>query len=196
MASFAATEEPLECIDFQAPWNPRADGYQSPAGSSSGSGVAIASYPWLDIAISSDSERSCCATMRVMADPLHSQWQWPATWTLERVLCNAPIGMEFYLLTDTSQALGAPVIVISVLNIVFTGSSQTIRRADIFWQRHREVQSICKDLVRGPFARNTFRKYMTVCVRCPADREPSFHHQSSTLWITCPWFSTTINWKS
>ena len=58
LASFAATEEPLECIDFQAPWNPRADGYQSPAGSSSGSGAAIASYPWLDIAIGSDSR--CC----------------------------------------------------------------------------------------------------------------------------------------
>lgn len=56
LASFAATEEPLECIDFSAPWNPRADGHQSPAGSSSGSGVAMASYPWLDVAIGSDSE--------------------------------------------------------------------------------------------------------------------------------------------
>lgn len=55
LASFAATEEPIECVDFEAPWNPRADGYQSPAGSSSGSGAAIASYPWLDIAIGSDS---------------------------------------------------------------------------------------------------------------------------------------------
>ena len=58
LASFAATEEPIECVDFQAPWNPRADGYQSPAGSSSGSGVAIASYSWLDIAIDSDSKYS------------------------------------------------------------------------------------------------------------------------------------------
>lgn len=58
LASFAATEEPIECVDFQAPWNPRADGYQSPAGSSSGSGAAIASYPWLDIAIGSDSKSS------------------------------------------------------------------------------------------------------------------------------------------
>jgi Asp-tRNA(Asn)/Glu-tRNA(Gln) amidotransferase A subunit family amidase len=56
LASFAATEEPVECIDWQAPWNPRADGYQSPAGSSSGSGVAIAAYPWLDISIGSDSK--------------------------------------------------------------------------------------------------------------------------------------------
>ncbi|KAL8833097.1 MAG: hypothetical protein Q9170_004506 [Blastenia crenularia] len=58
LASFAATEEPLECIDYQAPWNPRADGHQSPAGSSSGSGAAIASYPWLDIAIGSDTSGS------------------------------------------------------------------------------------------------------------------------------------------
>lgn len=55
LAAFAATEEPVECVDYQAPWNPRADGYQSPAGSSSGSGVAVASYPWVDIAIGSDS---------------------------------------------------------------------------------------------------------------------------------------------
>ncbi|KAI9712290.1 MAG: hypothetical protein M1820_001503 [Bogoriella megaspora] len=54
LASLAATEEPVECIDWPAPWNPRADGYQSPAGSSSGSGVAIAAYKWLDISIGSD----------------------------------------------------------------------------------------------------------------------------------------------
>jgi Asp-tRNA(Asn)/Glu-tRNA(Gln) amidotransferase A subunit family amidase len=54
LASFAATEEPVECIDYQAPWNPRADGYQSSAGSSSGSGAAIGAYDWLDIAIGSD----------------------------------------------------------------------------------------------------------------------------------------------
>lgn len=58
LASFAATEEPVECIEWQAPWNPRADEYQSPAGSSSGSGVAVAAYSWLDISIESDSEES------------------------------------------------------------------------------------------------------------------------------------------
>ena len=58
LAAFAATEEPLECVDYQAPWNPRGDGHQSPAGSSSGSGAAIASYKWLDIAIGSDSKWS------------------------------------------------------------------------------------------------------------------------------------------
>ena len=64
LASFAATEEPIECVDFQAPWNPRADGYQSPAGSSSGSGVAMASYSWLDIAIGSDSRYNCFILLR------------------------------------------------------------------------------------------------------------------------------------
>ncbi|CAG8957725.1 hypothetical protein HYFRA_00000061 [Hymenoscyphus fraxineus] len=58
LAAFAATEEPVECVDYQAPWNPRADGYQSPAGSSSGSGVAVASYEWVDIAIGSDTSGS------------------------------------------------------------------------------------------------------------------------------------------
>ncbi|KAJ8110763.1 hypothetical protein OPT61_g6474 [Boeremia exigua] len=58
LASFAATEEPMECIDWPAPSNPRADGYQSPAGSSSGSGAAIAAYAWLDITVGSDTSGS------------------------------------------------------------------------------------------------------------------------------------------
>ncbi|KAK5995289.1 Scytalone dehydratase-like Arp1-like protein [Cladobotryum mycophilum] len=52
--SFGNWEEPTEYIDYQAPWNPRADGYQSTGGSSSGSASAIVSYDWLDIAIGTD----------------------------------------------------------------------------------------------------------------------------------------------
>lgn len=55
LVSFAATEDPIECVDYQAPWNPRADGYQIPAGSSSGSGAAAGAYPWVDITLGSDS---------------------------------------------------------------------------------------------------------------------------------------------
>jgi Asp-tRNA(Asn)/Glu-tRNA(Gln) amidotransferase A subunit family amidase len=54
--SFGVWEEPTEYIDYQAPWNPRGDGYQSPGGSSTGSGAAIAAYDWLDIGIGSDSK--------------------------------------------------------------------------------------------------------------------------------------------
>ena len=55
LSSMVSTEEPTQGIDFQTAWNPRADGYQSPAGSSSGSGAAMGAYSWLDIAIGSDS---------------------------------------------------------------------------------------------------------------------------------------------
>ncbi|KAF2831281.1 amidase signature enzyme [Ophiobolus disseminans] len=58
LASFAATEEPMECVDWPAPFNPRADGYQSPAGSSSGSGMAVAAYGWLDVTVGSDTSES------------------------------------------------------------------------------------------------------------------------------------------
>ncbi|KAL8691404.1 MAG: hypothetical protein Q9224_004184 [Gallowayella concinna] len=48
-------EEPLECVEFTAPFNPRADGYQVPSGSSHGSAAGIGSYDWLDFSIGSDS---------------------------------------------------------------------------------------------------------------------------------------------
>ena len=49
-------EEPTECVEFNAPFNPRADGHQIPSGSSHGSAAGIASYDWLDFSIGSDSE--------------------------------------------------------------------------------------------------------------------------------------------
>lgn len=54
MSSFGDWEEPTESIDYQTPWNPRRDGYQSTGGSSSGSAAAISSYDWVDIAIGTD----------------------------------------------------------------------------------------------------------------------------------------------
>ncbi|PVH72140.1 amidase [Cadophora sp. DSE1049] len=51
-------EEPLECVEFTAPFNPRADGYQVPSGSSNGSAAAIASYDWLDFSLGSDTNGS------------------------------------------------------------------------------------------------------------------------------------------
>lgn len=59
-------EEPLECVEFSAPFNPRADGYQVPSGSSHASAAGISSYDWLDFSIGSDSlysidtERDLC----------------------------------------------------------------------------------------------------------------------------------------
>ncbi|KAK8139285.1 amidase signature enzyme [Apiospora sp. TS-2023a] len=51
-------EEPLECVEFTAPFNPRADGYQVPSGSSHGSAVGVSSYEWLDYSFGSDTNGS------------------------------------------------------------------------------------------------------------------------------------------
>ncbi|KAF6804285.1 hypothetical protein CSOJ01_10316 [Colletotrichum sojae] len=41
-------------VDFHAPFNARGDDYQTPTGSSSGSGAGIGAYDWLDISLGSD----------------------------------------------------------------------------------------------------------------------------------------------
>lgn len=41
-------------VDYHSPFNPRGDGYQDPSSSSSGPGAGEGSYPWLDIALGSD----------------------------------------------------------------------------------------------------------------------------------------------
>ncbi|RHZ68074.1 hypothetical protein CDV55_107783 [Aspergillus turcosus] len=51
-------EEPLECVEFTAPFNPRADGYQVPSGSSHASAAGIGSYDWLDFSFGSDTNGS------------------------------------------------------------------------------------------------------------------------------------------
>ena len=41
-------------VDYHSPFNPRGDGYQDPSSSSSGPGAGEGSYPWLDLALGSD----------------------------------------------------------------------------------------------------------------------------------------------
>jgi Asp-tRNA(Asn)/Glu-tRNA(Gln) amidotransferase A subunit family amidase len=53
-----AREEPSDAVDFHTAFNPRGDGYKSPAGSNSGSAAAVASYGWLDCAIGTDTSGS------------------------------------------------------------------------------------------------------------------------------------------
>lgn len=48
-------EEPLGCVEFSAPFNPRGDGHQGPSGSSHASAASVASYEWLDYSFGSDS---------------------------------------------------------------------------------------------------------------------------------------------
>jgi Amidase len=41
-------------VDYHSPFNPRGDGYQDASSSSAGAGASMGSYPWLDIAVGSD----------------------------------------------------------------------------------------------------------------------------------------------
>ena len=56
LSSFAMMEDPTQSVDYQAPFNPRGDGYLIAGCSSGGSAAAVAAYDWLDIALCSDSE--------------------------------------------------------------------------------------------------------------------------------------------
>lgn len=74
LGSLIAREEPMEAIDFHAPFNPRADGYQSAWSSSSGSGAAICAYDWLDFTIGTDSETLLSALNKSQFTSLNSSY--------------------------------------------------------------------------------------------------------------------------
>ena len=59
LSAFASAQEPTDhCVDYHAPWNPRGDGHQTPAGSSHSAGAALSGYnwPWLDYSFGTDSK--------------------------------------------------------------------------------------------------------------------------------------------
>lgn len=56
LSAFAMMENPMQSIDYQAPFNPRGDGYLIAGGSSGGNAAAVAAYDWLDLSICSDSK--------------------------------------------------------------------------------------------------------------------------------------------
>jgi Asp-tRNA(Asn)/Glu-tRNA(Gln) amidotransferase A subunit family amidase len=59
LCAFASSEEATDqWIDFHAPFNPRADGYQSPGGSTVGGAVALAGCDWIDYSVGTDSKAS------------------------------------------------------------------------------------------------------------------------------------------
>jgi hypothetical protein len=68
LGSLITREEPTESADYQAPFNPRSDGYQSAWSSSGGSGAAIASYDWLDFTLGTDSKYFPSSTQETFAN--------------------------------------------------------------------------------------------------------------------------------
>lgn len=73
LSALISREEPSECVDYDAAFNPRGDGIQSPAGSSSGSAAAIAAYDWLDYAIGTDCKCLTSHAIRTTADNAQPQ---------------------------------------------------------------------------------------------------------------------------
>ncbi|KAI1351222.1 amidase signature domain-containing protein [Xylaria sp. FL0043] len=51
---FASGANAKDWFDFQAPFNPRGEGYQDPGCSSAGSATAVSAYDWVDIALGTD----------------------------------------------------------------------------------------------------------------------------------------------
>lgn len=90
LCSFAQWEEPTESIEYTSPWSPRADGFQSSAGSSNGSGAAIGAYEWLDIAIGSDSKMPLKTHDRDQLFMDFSDWEYIETCPLEWLFLFAP----------------------------------------------------------------------------------------------------------
>jgi hypothetical protein len=56
LSSFAMMEHPTQSVDYQAPFNPRGDGYLIAGGSSGASAASVAEYDWIDFALCSDSK--------------------------------------------------------------------------------------------------------------------------------------------
>ncbi|KAF2110372.1 amidase signature domain-containing protein [Lophiotrema nucula] len=101
-SSMISREDPVEAVDFQAPWNPRGDGYQSPVGSSSGSAAGIASYDWLDFTIGSDTTGSSRRPAFVNGCFQHRFSH--ATFSLEGVRpCYAPFDTPAAFTRDISE---------------------------------------------------------------------------------------------
>ncbi len=90
LSSFAAREAPTESVDYQAPFNPRGDGYQYPAGSSSGSAAAVASYDWLDFAIGTDSEFSNVDPRKPVLPDTFSDRKWAQTSPFQWMFFSTP----------------------------------------------------------------------------------------------------------
>ncbi|POS70065.1 glutamyl-tRNA(Gln) amidotransferase [Diaporthe helianthi] len=97
-------------VDYHAPFNPRADGYQDPNFSSAGAGASVASYEWLDIALGSDTGGSVRGPARVQG--LYSLRPSHGAAPLEHTLPLAPefdtaglIARDPTLLRDASASL-------------------------------------------------------------------------------------------
>ena len=90
---FGSGEQPTaDWIETLCPWNPRGDGYLSPRGSSTGSGVAIAAYSWVDVGIGTDSKSQNQQAFIINTTESHcSWWQHSGSCNCYGIICASPV---------------------------------------------------------------------------------------------------------
>ncbi|KAF9775595.1 hypothetical protein IL306_006277 [Fusarium sp. DS 682] len=127
---FAAPENARDAIDYQAPFNPRGDGYQEVGSSSSGAGAGVASYHWLDLALGSDTGGS----IRVPAEDNGVFGNRP-THGLVDLSHVIPLGPEFdtagFLARDTEIWSTACKVMYSNLTTNYTGYPKRVLTYDL-----------------------------------------------------------------
>lgn len=90
---FGSGEQPTaDWIETHCPWNPRGDGYLSPRGSSTGSGVAVAAYDWVDVGIGTDSKSITQHAFLINTTKFRcSRWQHSGSCNRYGTVCTSPI---------------------------------------------------------------------------------------------------------
>lgn len=79
--AFASPEEATDqWIDFHAPFNPSADGYQSPSGSTTGGATSLAGYDWVDFSVGTDSVYQFPLFRLILTCVASGSVRWPAAW--------------------------------------------------------------------------------------------------------------------
>ncbi|KAL8825957.1 MAG: hypothetical protein Q9170_007591 [Blastenia crenularia] len=149
LSSMIGREEPTEATDYLSPFNPRGDGYQSPAGSSSGSAAAVAAYPWLDFSIGTDTTGSGRRPALVNGvfqvrptydvefldgiTPVYKPWDAPALFTRDINLLK-PILATWYQLKDMSftHVPNKPLVIIYPLDYLPMKNAYQMHCIDAF----------------------------------------------------------------
>ncbi|KAF2690058.1 hypothetical protein K458DRAFT_289838, partial [Lentithecium fluviatile CBS 122367] len=76
MCSTVLKQETAQSVEFLAPFNPRADRWQSPSGGSSGQGCAVAGHESVDFAVASDCRVLPSGTVIAVLISFSSNIQW------------------------------------------------------------------------------------------------------------------------
>ncbi|KAK3939440.1 amidase signature domain protein [Diplogelasinospora grovesii] len=132
-------EDPTDVSDFLPAFNPRGDGYQAPAGSSSASAVAVASYDFVDAAVGTmDAASGSCGGRQTPSALGCGLWQF------------RPSQDEVYL-SGMVETYGARLDTPCVL----ARDLATLRRIAAVW--------VCRSMPPPPRPLSPYKRYEIIC---------------------------------